>query len=76
MAAEKPVKSLSYEQALEELEGILGQLEGEISDLDKSLKLFERGQALAEHCADLLDKAQLKVKELSPDGELKDFSEE
>ncbi len=48
---------------------------GELS-LDESLALFERGQVLAKQCGVLLDAAELKVKQLTPDGELEDFTEE
>lgn len=66
----------TFEQAFKELESIIAKLEsGELS-LDESLALFERGQALAKQCGALLDAAELKVKQLSPDGELEDFSEE
>ena len=66
----------TFEQAFKELEVIIAKLEsGELS-LDESLALFERGQALAKQCSALLDAAELKVKQLSPDGELEDFNEE
>lgn len=66
----------TFEQAFKELESIIAKLEsGELS-LDESLALFERGQALAKQCSALLDAAELKVKQLSPDGGLEDFTEE
>jgi len=56
---------LSFEEAWAELEGILERLErGELT-LDESVALFERGRALAAHCQQLLDKAELRVRELS-----------
>jgi exodeoxyribonuclease VII small subunit len=60
---EKPVEELSYEEALAELEGIVEILEGEQGQLEESIKLFERGQALAARCGALLEAAQLKVKQ-------------
>jgi exodeoxyribonuclease VII small subunit len=63
--SEKPVEELSYEEALTELEGIVDSLESEQSPLEDSMKLFERGQALAAHCGALLESAQLKVQKLS-----------
>ena len=62
--SEKPVEELSYEEALAELESIVGSLEGEQSPLEDSMKLFERGQALVTHCGALLESAQLKVQKL------------
>lgn len=60
----KPVEELTYEEALAELEGIVESLEGEQNPLEDSMKLFERGQALAAHCGALLESAQLKVQKL------------
>jgi len=70
---EKNIEELSYEQAFAELEKIVGQLEGDLANLDQALQLFERGQALAKLCAALLEKAELKVQELTDGGELQDF---
>jgi exodeoxyribonuclease VII small subunit len=67
------IKPLTYEQAFAELEKIVAELEGEINNLDKAMELFERGQALAKHCSALLEKAELKVQQLSGDGELSDL---
>lgn len=66
-ATPKPVEDLTYEQALSELEGILAVLEGDQKSLDESMKLFERGQALVARCNELLEAAELKVKQLSGD---------
>jgi exodeoxyribonuclease VII small subunit len=62
-----PIESLTYEQALAELETIVAELESEEHTLDDAIARFERGQALAKHCADLLDKAELKVRQISGD---------
>jgi exodeoxyribonuclease VII small subunit len=67
------IDGLSYEKAFAELEKIVEELEGDLANLDQALQLFERGQALAKHCATLLEKAELKVQELTDGGELKDF---
>ena len=62
-----PVEELTYEQAYAELEGIVAALESEERTLDEAIAQYERGQALAKHCAELLDKAELKVQQLSDD---------
>jgi exodeoxyribonuclease VII small subunit len=67
-----PVEELTYEKAYAELEGIVATLEGEERTLNEAIAQYERGQALAKHCADLLDKAELKVQQLSGD-EMADF---
>jgi exodeoxyribonuclease VII small subunit len=59
------VQSLSYEQAFAELEEIVYGLETNEKPLEEAIALFERGQALAKYCADLLDKAELRVRQLS-----------
>lgn len=64
---EKPVEELSYEEALGELEQIVSTLEGEQSQLEEAIKLFERGQALAARCGVLLEAAELKVKQVVGD---------
>ena len=61
----KPVESLSYEQAMDEMEAIIQQMEGAQLPLEQALTLFERGQALAKRCADLLAQAELKVRQLT-----------
>lgn len=60
----KPVDKLTYEQALEELEQIVADLEAGEGSLDDSLRLFERGRDLARHCSELLQQAELKVRTL------------
>ena len=72
---EKPIEELTYEEALAELEGIVSALEGEQNQLEESIKLFERGQALAERCSILLEAAELKVKKVAGDA-LIPFEEE
>ena len=67
-----PVEDLTYEEAFAELESIVNSLEGEQSPLDDAMSLFERGQALIKHCSELLDGAELKVRQLSGD-ELTEF---
>jgi len=70
----KPVDKLTYEEAFYELETIVNALEGDASrnPLEEAMTLFERGQALAQRCSELLDGAEVKVRELSGD-ELIDF---
>jgi exodeoxyribonuclease VII small subunit len=63
--AKTSVENLTYEQAFNELEQIVTALEAGEQSLEVSLALFERGQILAKHCANLLDQAELKVKQLS-----------
>jgi len=70
----KPVEALTYEEAFAELETIVVGLESGERPLEESMTLFERGQALTKRCAELLDKAELKVKALAGES-LEDFEE-
>jgi exodeoxyribonuclease VII small subunit len=74
-SASRSIDSLSYEAAFAELESIVGALESEQSSLDASMSLYERGQALVKRCTELLEKAELKVSQLSGD-KLTEFDEE
>ena len=62
------VNGLSYEQAFAELETIVETLETEQLPLEQALKMYERGQKLAQFCAGLLDQAELKIRQLNPAG--------
>jgi len=73
--SERIIEELSYEEALTELEGIVESLEGEQNPLEDSMRLFERGQALAAYCGSLLESAQLKVQKLVGDS-IAPFEEE
>lgn len=64
---ERTAEDLSYEEALAELEEIVSALEAEQNQLEESIKLFERGQALAARCGELLEAAELKVKQVAGD---------
>ncbi|MGD9100957.1 MAG: exodeoxyribonuclease VII small subunit [Anaerolineae bacterium] len=66
----KDIADLSFEQAFAELEATVTQLERGDLPLEDSIALFERGQALAAHCGLKLDTAELKVRQLLPDGSL------
>ncbi len=58
------IDGLSFEQAFDEMEAIVRQLEAGQLPLDEALGLFERGQALAAHCQKLLEAAELRVQQL------------
>ncbi len=62
------IKNLTFEQAFAELEETARKLEAGGLALEESLALFERGQALAAHCNTQLDQAELKVRQLTPEG--------
>jgi len=65
------IDTLSFEQALAELEGIVQQLESGEVELEKSIAIYERGAALRAHCEGKLKNAELKVERIvrGEDGE-------
>jgi exodeoxyribonuclease VII small subunit len=60
-AFDRPVDSLSYEDARDELVAIVAKLETGSATLEDSLTLWERGEALAARCQMLLDGALARV---------------
>lgn len=62
--AETPVDELSFEAALRELEGIVGRLEQGEVDLEDSIALYERGQALKSHCEKKLKAAESRLEKI------------
>jgi exodeoxyribonuclease VII small subunit len=54
----RPIEELSFELALKELENIVGRLEQGEVDLEESIALYERGQALKTHCERKLKAAE------------------
>jgi exodeoxyribonuclease VII small subunit len=71
MAEKTSTDELTYEQAFEELQTTIAALESGDKPLEETLALYERGQALYKRCTDLLDKAELKIQQLTEDGDLK-----
>jgi exodeoxyribonuclease VII small subunit len=66
------VEKMSFEEALGELESIVGTLESGKAPLEDSIKNYERGVALKSHCEAKLREAQLKIEKInvSPDGKV------
>lgn len=67
--------TLTYEEATEQLEAILASLEtGELS-LEESLAQYEQGSTLASYCEQMLDEAELRVRQWQPNGEAEPFTQ-
>jgi exodeoxyribonuclease VII small subunit len=58
------IASLSFEQALAELEAIVQKLESGQAPLEESIALYERGAKLKGHCEEKLRAAQLRVEKI------------
>lgn len=63
-ANDTPVDQLSFESALRELEDIVGRLEQGEVDLEDSIALYERGQALKLHCEKKLKAAEGRLEKI------------
>lgn len=68
--SDTPIKDMSFEDALKELEAIVQRLERGDAPLEESIAIYQRGASLKAHCEGKLKDAQLKVEKivLSPDG--------
>jgi exodeoxyribonuclease VII small subunit len=63
----KSPQEMKYEEAYQELKDLVEKIETSELPLEDSLALFERGQALAAQCSQLLEKAELRLRQLSSD---------
>ncbi len=59
-----PVHTLSFEEALAELEDIVRRLEGGQGRLEEAIAAYERGAALRRHCEQKLAEAEAKVQKI------------
>lgn len=63
------IAEMSFEQAFDELEAIVRDLESGDLPLEEALQAFERGQRLAAHGQELLDQAEQVLIELTDDSD-------
>lgn len=70
------IEERTFEELASELDETVRKLEAGDLSLAESLALFERSIQLAEQCNSLLDRAELKVRQLvqGPDGALSEQS--
>lgn len=62
-----PVEEMTFEQAMSELERVVGQLERGDVALDASIALYERGALLKKRCEAKLKEAEEKVAAITLD---------
>jgi len=65
----KDVGEMSFEEAMTELEAVVGQLERGDVALEESITLYERGAALKAHCEAKLKAAEEKVAAIQLDSD-------
>lgn len=58
------LETMSFEQALQELETIVRRLEEGKTNLDEAISAYERGAALRAHCEKKLKDARLRVEQI------------
>ena len=63
------IRDMSFERAMKELETIVGRLERGDVELEESISIYERGEALKAHCDGLLKQAEAKVVKLTFDAD-------
>ena len=66
----------SFESAMEQLETLVSRMERGDLSLEESLEAFEQGVHLTRFCQGQLQKAELKVQELSSTGEFIEIERE
>lgn len=54
-------KKMTLEQSFENLDNIIGQLQGGELTLEESFKMYEEGMKLVKNCNDALDKVEKKL---------------
>lgn len=69
MDADADIEALTFEQALRELESIVGRLESGDTPLAEAIALYERGNRLRRRCAERLDAAQARIEAIRLDAE-------
>ncbi len=65
MPKKKTIGKMSYEESFKELQSVVEKMEAGELPLKDSLALFERGQALSARCGELLEEAQLRLRQLT-----------
>jgi exodeoxyribonuclease VII small subunit len=65
MTSQAAVETLSFEEALGELETIVRRLESGEAPLEDSIGAYERGTKLKQHCESKLRDAQAKIEKIS-----------
>ena len=65
-SAELPedIAAMSFEQALAELESVVGKLESGEVGLEQSIEMYTRGALLKQHCAAKLADAQARIEKV------------
>lgn len=69
MAKKNQAIPKSFEEAIQELEKILGEIETGTVGLEESLVQYERGTFLVQHCRNVLAQAEKQIEQITKSGE-------
>ena len=62
---EPAIESMSFEEALNELQSLVKALEKGEAKLEEAIRAYERGAALKQHCERKLREAQAKIEKIT-----------
>lgn len=66
-------KNITIEEAFENLDNILEQLEDRDISLEDSFKMYNKGMELLKYCNDKIDTVEKQMLQIDDDGELNEF---
>ena len=67
MSTPDDISAMTFEKALAALEEIVARLEGGKVDLEESIRIYERGEALRKHCESKLREAEGRIEKITLD---------
>ncbi len=67
MSTPDDISAMTFEKALAALEEIVARLEGGKVDLEESIRIYERGEALRKHCESKLREAEARIEKITLD---------
>lgn len=59
------IEKMTFEQAIQQLKGIVDRIEQGQIPLQDSLEQYEKGMALIKHCRDILQRAEKRIERIS-----------
>jgi exodeoxyribonuclease VII small subunit len=62
---EKELGGLNFEQAIDELSGIVESIESGQTPLQSSIDQYEKGMELIKHCREILQTAEKKIEKIA-----------
>ncbi len=66
-------KNIAIEEAFENLDNILEQLEDRDITLEESFKMYNKGMELLKYCNDKIDTVEKQMLQIDDNGELNEF---